>query len=68
MSKMVQPVIGAEKHAEIREAWNLIAEKKVQLRKKEVFKVLRALGIPSGGDVPTECFLSAGSFLSARLL
>ena len=38
-------MITSEKHAEIREAWNLIADKRSQLRKKEVFKVLRALGM-----------------------
>ena len=41
--------ITPERQAELHEAWNLIAEKKGGLRKKEVYKVLRALGM-----APTE--------------
>ena len=37
--------ITPERQAELHEAWNLIAEKKGGLRKKEVYKVLRALGM-----------------------
>ncbi|EGB10608.1 hypothetical protein AURANDRAFT_22351 [Aureococcus anophagefferens] len=42
-------LVTPERQAEIKEAWNLIAEKKPSLRKKEVFKVMRALGM-----APTE--------------
>jgi hypothetical protein len=45
MQSSEKTVANAEKQAEIREAWNLIAEKKGALRKKEVFKCFRALGM-----------------------
>ena len=45
-----RPQVTPERQAELHEAWNLIAEqKKGGLRKKEVYKVLRALGM-----APTE--------------
>ena len=38
-------LVTPERQAELKEAWNLIAEKKGGLRKKEVYKVMRALGM-----------------------
>ncbi|KAJ1451051.1 hypothetical protein M885DRAFT_530783 [Pelagophyceae sp. CCMP2097] len=43
--KAALSIVTSEKQAEIREAWNLIAEKKGALRKKSVFRVFRALGM-----------------------
>lgn len=48
MSKNVSQVT-PERVAEIREAWNLIADKKTSLTSKEVYRVYRALGF-----APTE--------------
>mmetsp|Transcript_25077 Transcript_25077/g.77327 ORF Transcript_25077/g.77327 Transcript_25077/m.77327 type:complete len:152 (-) Transcript_25077:16-471(-) len=48
--KTAVSLVTPERQAELHEAWNLIAEqKKGGLRKKEVYKVLRALGM-----APTE--------------
>jgi len=38
-------LVTPERQAELKESLNLIAEKKRDLRKKEVYKVMRALGM-----------------------
>lgn len=58
MSKAAFAQVTQERLAEIREAWNLVADKKVALTSKEVYKVYRALGFAPTEQEHRQLFVS----------